>query len=102
MKTDFNITENGDLAEIEFKNFYDKEQTKVKNHQTFIVKKEFMNTVNWDTVKNSMDLFKDTNIQNFLHNPNGYATIDHKNNRQNYFLNGKLILTKEEFDKEPK
>ena len=41
---------------------------------------------------NSRELFKDTDIQKFLHNPNGPAIIDHsfKPKLETYFINGEI------------
>lgn len=82
---------NGEIIKVEFKNFYDDTQTKPKNHQVVHFKSEFAKlNPNYETM-NTIDLFKSTDIQKFLHNPNGPAIIDVLNNKQTYFLDGNLI-----------
>ena len=48
----------------------------------------------------SLDLFKESDINKFLHNPNGPAVIDHLHGINTYFLNGVVIMPgTEEFNK---
>lgn len=101
MKTDFVIKfqPKSKTVSLSFINFYDEERKDVKNWQTFFLKEEFLDTVDWSKVANSMQLFQHTDVQRYLHNPNGYATLDHKSLKGNYFLDGQLYTSKEEFDK---
>ena len=94
MKSDFEIIENGNVTDITFKNF--KEDGSLKNHLTFTVKTEFINSVNWDEIPDPMHIFTHTNIQKYLHNENGPAVIDHKNGYKHRFLNGVLQIEEKE------
>ena len=89
----------GETIRIEFVNHYP-DTEKVKNHQIFVVKAEFAKQYPDYSKMNSMDLFKNTDIQKFLHNPNGPAAQDVKYNKVNYFLDGQLLTPEmEEFKK---
>jgi len=93
-------TVGGETIRIEFTNYYDDTKAKVKNHQIFVVKAEFAKQYPDYAKMNSMDLFKNTDIQKFLHNPNGPAAQDMKYNKINYFLDGQLLTEdSEEFKK---
>lgn len=90
----------GEIIKIHFVNHYDDAKTKVKNDHTFFVKAEYAKKYPDYSKYNSIELFKNTNIQQFLHNPNGPALIDARKNIQNYFLDGQLIMENtEEFKK---
>jgi len=82
----------GEITKIVFKNFSDEAQTKVKNDHVYYVKTEYVKKhPNYGTL-NSLELFKNTDIQNFFHNPNGPAVIDNRHNLTGYFLDGQMIL----------
>ena len=82
----------GEITNIVFKNFKDDDKTKVKNHHIYFVKTEYVKKhPNYATL-NSLELFKNTDIQNFFHNPNGPAVIDVKHDLKGYFLDGQMIL----------
>lgn len=83
-------TVGGETITIDFKNHYEGTD-KVKNHQIFVVKAEFAKQYPEYAKMNSMDLFKNTDIQKFLHNPNGPAALDMKYSKTNYFLDGQLL-----------
>jgi hypothetical protein len=90
----------GEIIKIEFKNFYDEDKTKVKNHHIFFVKADFAKQHPDYAKYNSIELFKTANVQQFLHNPNGPALIDTRKSIKNYFLDGQLIMEDtEEFKK---
>jgi hypothetical protein len=90
----------GEIIKIHFQNFYDDTKTKVKNDHVFFVKAEYAKQYPDYGQYNSIELFKNTNIQQFLHNPNGPALVDNRKNIKNYFLDGQLIMEDtEEFKK---
>lgn len=90
----------GEIIQIHFINYYDDTHTKVKNDHVFFVKAEYAKQYPDYGKYNSIELFKNTNIQQFLHNPNGPALIDNRKNIKNYFIDGQLIMEDtEEFKK---
>lgn len=93
-------TMGGEIVKIQFTNYFDADKTKVKNDHVFYVKSDFVKQhPNYNTY-NSIELFKNTDIQKYLHNPNGPALIDNRHNIKNYFLDGQLIVEDtEEFKK---
>lgn len=91
---------NCEILKIEFINYRDAKKTDVKNHQTVYVKAEYAKAHPNYTKMNTLEWFKETEIQKFMHNPNGPAVIDHKNNLNTYFLDGNVILPgTEEYNK---
>lgn len=99
-KEDQTSNVNGEIVTIEFKNFKDDAKTIIKNYHLFVVKSEYIKNHPDYPKYNSIELFKQTEIQKFLHNPNGPALIDQKNSIKNYFLDGQLITEdSEEFKK---
>lgn len=82
----------GEITKIVFRNFTDAAQTKVKNDHVYFVKTEYVKKhPNYETL-NSLELFKNTDIQNFFHNPNGPAVLDLKHDLKSYFIDGQMIL----------